>query len=137
MARKGLSPRQLPKLLLALAIGTLGGAAASWLALPLPWMIGAMTATTAAAVAGAPIVLPQGLRSVMVAVLGVMLGSGFAAPLASRLGYPASPAEVRVLLIAGGPHSEMPSSTMATPSTASATAGLRSGSGAVSRCQPS
>ena len=87
-------------LLLALAIGTAGGVAASWLALPLPWMIGAMAATTAAAVAGAPIVLPQGLRSVMVAVLGVMLGSGFSPAILERLGEWATSLSMLALYIA-------------------------------------
>ncbi|MEM7222123.1 MAG: AbrB family transcriptional regulator [Pseudomonadota bacterium] len=62
---------------LALAIGALGGALANWLNLPLAWMIGSMTATTLAAAAGAPLAMPRPLRHVMVAVLGVMLGSGF------------------------------------------------------------
>ena len=43
-----------PGIALALLLGSLGGWAASALGLPLPWMIGAMTATTVAAVAGAP-----------------------------------------------------------------------------------
>ncbi len=77
--------RSLASISLALAIGTLGGAAASWLGLPLPWMIGAMAATMAAAMAGAPIALPQGLRSVMVALLGVMLGSGFSPAILDQL----------------------------------------------------
>ncbi len=63
--------------LLALALGGAGGWLAASVNLPLPWMIGAMAATTVAAVAGAPIALPTSLRALMVAVLGVMLGSGF------------------------------------------------------------
>lgn len=62
---------------LALAIGTAGGWAATHLAIPLPWMIGAMIATTTAAVAGVPIMVWTPLRTLFVAVLGVMLGSGF------------------------------------------------------------
>lgn len=76
----------LPKLLFALAIGTAGGWLAHWAALPLAWMIGAMLATTGAAIAGAPMELPQPLRNVFVAVLGVMLGSGFTPALLPRLG---------------------------------------------------
>ena len=72
-------------ILLALTIGTLGGTVALWLGLPLPWMIGAIAATAAAAMAGAPIALPQGLRSVMVALLGVMLGSGFSPAILEHL----------------------------------------------------
>jgi hypothetical protein len=74
-----------PGIALALALGTLGGWAASALDLPLPWMIGALTATTVAAVAGAPIAMAQPLRTVMVAVLGVMLGSGFTPEILARL----------------------------------------------------
>lgn len=78
--------RRVLSVLLALTIGGVGGWAANRLQLPLAWMIGAMTATTAAAIAGAPITLPLPLRSVMVAVLGVMLGSGFAPEILDRLG---------------------------------------------------
>jgi membrane AbrB-like protein len=49
-------------------------------------MIGAMTATTAAAVMGAPITMPKTFRNVMVAVLGIMLGSGFSPEILARLG---------------------------------------------------
>ena len=77
--------RRLSKLLLALAIGAAGGAGATWLGLPLPWMIGALAATTAAAMAGAPIALPARLRSVMIALLGVMLGSGFSPAILEHL----------------------------------------------------
>ena len=69
--------RQLSTLSLALAIGAAGGWAAWQLRVPLAWMIGAMTATTLAAVLGAPVALPPVLRSVMVAILGLMLGSRF------------------------------------------------------------
>jgi membrane AbrB-like protein len=49
-------------------------------------MMGAMVATMVAAVGGAPVALPQGLRTVMVAVLGVMLGSAFTPSLVDRAG---------------------------------------------------
>ena len=70
---------------LALAIGGLGGWLASWAQVPLAWMIGAMTATTAAAILGLPIAIPPVLRSVFVAILGVMLGSGFTPEILARL----------------------------------------------------
>lgn len=73
------------RVLLALAVGTAGGWAAHRLQLPLAWMIGAMTATTAAATLGLPIAMPPLLRSVMVAVLGVMLGSGFSPAILERM----------------------------------------------------
>lgn len=66
-----------PKVLLALGLGTLGGAAANALGLPLAWMIGAMLATAPAVIAGAPMTVPKQLRGGMVMILGVMLGSAF------------------------------------------------------------
>ena len=71
---------------LALALATAGGWAADGLGLPLAWMIGAMAATMTAAVLGAPITLPLGLRTVRVATLGVMLGSSFSPAILERLG---------------------------------------------------
>ncbi|MEE8499200.1 MAG: AbrB family transcriptional regulator [Kiloniellales bacterium] len=71
---------------LALAVGIAGGWLAFQLRLPLPWMIGAMSVTTAAAALGAPITMPLGFRQVMVAVLGTMLGSGFSPEMLAHLG---------------------------------------------------
>ncbi len=69
----------------ALAVGTLGGWLALRAALPLPWMIGPMLATTAAALAGAPIQVWTPLRTGFVTVLGVMLGSAFTPAILDRL----------------------------------------------------
>ena len=74
-----------PRALLALALGTGGGWLASLAGLPLPWMIGAMLATTLAAVAGLPVALWQRLREGFVVVLGVMLGSSFTPEIAAQL----------------------------------------------------
>lgn len=74
------------KNLLALAIGTAGGALAYWVKSPLPWMIGAMLAVTAAAIGKLPVALPIKLRNAMVAVIGVMLGSGFRPEMIDKLG---------------------------------------------------
>lgn len=60
---------------LALAVGVAGALVFAWAGLPLPWMLGAMTATTIAALMGAPVAAPLKIRPVMFAVLGVMLGS--------------------------------------------------------------
>ncbi|MDX1575483.1 MAG: AbrB family transcriptional regulator [Kiloniellales bacterium] len=70
----------------AIALGGLGGALAAWGQLPLAWMIGAMLATTAGAMAGLPIAVPPALRSLFVVVLGVMLGSSFTPAILDRLG---------------------------------------------------
>lgn len=71
--------------LLALAIGAAGGWLANVLHFPLPWMIGAMGAATLTAALGAPIALPKVFRTVMVAVLGLMLGSGFSPAILARM----------------------------------------------------
>ena len=78
-------PFQAHPLILALLIGTLGGWLAFALGLPLAWMIGAMAATTAAAIARVPLAVPMSLRGVMVATLGVMLGSRFTPDILDRM----------------------------------------------------
>lgn len=72
--------------LLAIALGSVGGWLATLANIPLPWMIGAMSATTIAAAAGLPVAMPPKLRSVMVAILGIMLGSGFTPEIVERMG---------------------------------------------------
>ena len=76
---------QLGPLILALVIGSAGGWAAAELKLPLAWMIGSMVATTVAALAGVRIAVPMSLRGVMVALLGLMLGSRFSPEILERL----------------------------------------------------
>lgn len=71
---------------LALAIGTAGGLLFAFLHLPLPWMMGAMVATTIASISGANIRINVRLRMVMIAVLGVMLGSAFRPELIDQVG---------------------------------------------------
>lgn len=56
------------------------------LRLPLPWMLGAMSACAIAAMAGLPVGVPRVLRAVMIVVLGVMLGSAFTPTLFDRIG---------------------------------------------------
>lgn len=60
-----------------LALGALGGAVFYFLHLPLPWMMGAMTFTTIAAVSGVRIAMMPRVRMIFVAILGIMLGSAF------------------------------------------------------------
>ncbi len=76
----------LHKILLALAIGATGGWLANHFQVPLAWMLGAMLSTTVAAMVGLPVALPVVFRLAMMAVLGVMLGSGFAPEILDRLG---------------------------------------------------
>ncbi len=79
-----LAPRW-DRVALALALGIGGGWAASLLQLPLPWMIGAMLATTAGSAGGLKLAMSMRARAVMVAVLGVMLGSGFTPEILERM----------------------------------------------------
>jgi membrane AbrB-like protein len=80
------APLRMLQLSGALAFGAMGGALAAWVHLPLAWMIGAMLATTAAAMAGLPITVPLPLRGLFVVVLGLMLGSSFTPAILDRLG---------------------------------------------------
>lgn len=60
-----------------LILGVIGGAIFYYLRLPLPWMLGAMAATTIAAMSGVRVALMPTLRMAFIAILGVMLGSAF------------------------------------------------------------
>ena len=62
---------------LALALGATGGTVFFLADLPLPWMLGAMTTCIIAALSGLRPAMPHSLRTAMLAVLGVMLGSAF------------------------------------------------------------
>lgn len=75
----GFSPGSFPygRFFAALLIGTLGGWIFTRLKLPLPWMLGSMTACTLAALARAPITAPGIVRPPMTMIIGVMLGAGF------------------------------------------------------------
>ncbi len=61
----------------ALLIGAAGGWLFAVLQLPLPWMLGSMTACTLAALLSAPIAAPAVVRPPMTMVIGVLLGAGF------------------------------------------------------------
>lgn len=65
------------KVLLALAIGTAGGLVFYLIRFPLPWMLGALFASMAAAILGVPVLPPYRIRPATVAVIGVMLGARF------------------------------------------------------------
>ena len=73
-------------LLLALAIGAVGGWVFDWLRMPLAWMLGACVFSTVAAFAGLRIGMRVRLRQGMIIVMGVLLGSGFTPDLVQRLG---------------------------------------------------
>ena len=66
-----------PRLYKTLAIGAVGGAIFFYFQMPLAWMMGAMVICTIASLSGVQLQVPGKLRSVMVSVLGVLLGSTF------------------------------------------------------------
>jgi hypothetical protein len=71
---------------LAIALGMTGGLAFWWLDWPLAWLLGPMLATTLAAIGGLPVIVPTSTREPMLAILGVLLGSGFTPDLLAQLG---------------------------------------------------
>ncbi|MCC7045260.1 MAG: AbrB family transcriptional regulator [Alphaproteobacteria bacterium] len=73
------------RILSTLLLASAGGVVCWWLQSPLPWMIGAMTVVTAAALYGRPVRSLHPLRMAMVTILGVMLGSSFTPDLFSHL----------------------------------------------------
>ena len=73
------------RLALTIGVGAVGGWIATRLNVPLPWMIGAMVATTILAVAGVPLTLSAPLRVPMSMVIGVMLGSSFTPAMAAQI----------------------------------------------------
>lgn len=73
------------RFVLALFIGGVGGAVFAWANLPLPWMLGAMVATTIAAFSGVRTAIPMVPRQIFITVLGVMLGSAFTPDLGQRI----------------------------------------------------
>lgn len=70
---------------LALLIGAIGGYLFFIANMPLPWMLGSMLSVAVVAVAGAPVALSLGLRTVMIAILGTLLGSSFTPDIFDRL----------------------------------------------------
>jgi uncharacterized protein len=74
------------KVLLSLALGLAAGYLAFVIGMPLPWMLGAMLGNTIAALARLPVMGPNGLRVLVVPIIGVMLGSAVSAETFQALG---------------------------------------------------
>ncbi len=70
---------------LTLAIAALGGGLFYLIHFPLPWMLGAMAATTLGALLKLQLGVPPRLRNPTMIVLGLMLGSGFTPDVPGRL----------------------------------------------------
>ena len=70
---------------LALAIGLVAGIGGYAIGMPLPWMLGPMIGTTAAALLSLPIRGPDRLRPVVIPVIGVMLGAAITPAILDQL----------------------------------------------------
>ncbi|MGI9483780.1 MAG: AbrB family transcriptional regulator [Hyphomicrobiales bacterium] len=69
-----------------LVVAAVGGWLASLVGIPLPWMLGAIIATLAAALLKAPIAPPTAILAPMRATLGVLLGASITPELLERFG---------------------------------------------------
>ena len=65
------------RLAAALSLGAVGGVLFAYLQTPLPWLLGALTVTTIASMAGLRMDVPDRLRQPMIGILGLMLGATF------------------------------------------------------------
>jgi len=74
------------KTLAALALGGVGGWLFYSLRMPLPWMLGSLSFTMVAALLGAKLHGPPALRNGLIALLGIMIGSGFTASMLLQAG---------------------------------------------------
>ena len=83
---KAFAPSRFPysRFLLALAFGLAGALIFVYLNAPLPWMLGAMTATTIAALSGVKISAPAVVRTPMILIVGVMVGATFTPDILQR-----------------------------------------------------
>lgn len=59
----------------AVGAGALGGALGSLIGLPMPWLLGAIAGTAAAALAGLTVKVSTGLRDAMLVLIGLMIGT--------------------------------------------------------------
>ena len=75
-----------PKFLLTLICGLLGGLVFWTLGLPLPWMLGCLTGSLIASLSGAPVGVSKPIRLVIMIILGVMLGGTFSPEVLVRAG---------------------------------------------------
>ncbi|MEM8785788.1 MAG: AbrB family transcriptional regulator [Pseudomonadota bacterium] len=74
------------RLSVGVLIGLLGGALFAALGLPLPWLLGAMAATSLAALGGVDFAVPNRLRQVTLAVAGSLIGTSFNPEVLARMG---------------------------------------------------
>jgi len=79
------SPATLRAMALALLLGAVGGYLFLLLSFPLPWMLGAMFTNTLASLCGLRVAVSRTVRLVMIAVIGVLLGSAFSPAIAQQI----------------------------------------------------
>jgi uncharacterized protein len=79
--------RQFSTIGFALVLGGAGGYLFLLAKMPLPWMMGAMCVTTAAALAGVPMRGPGHFREYMIAIIGLMVGSAFTPEILDQLSH--------------------------------------------------
>jgi uncharacterized protein len=89
--------RQIRRTGITLAVGAVGGSIFGLPGLPAGWLTGAMAAVAVAAIAGAEVEVPKGLRNVAFVVTGSFLGSSVSPALVSEL--PRWPISLGVLVV--------------------------------------
>lgn len=88
------------RMALALVIGAAGGMIAVWLNVPLALLLGPLLATMLAGLAGAPVYIPNTLRTSIMTVLGAFLASKFTPDIAhNMIRWPVSLAMVPVFIV--------------------------------------
>lgn len=78
--------KRLARIVFALAIGACGSAVFLYLHLPLPWMLGSLSACLIAAVLRLPIMRPRPITPYMRVILGIAVGAAFTPELLGRIG---------------------------------------------------
>lgn len=80
-----MQPASIKALIRALGIGAIGGVVFQLLGLPIPWMLGPLTANLLASGRGLDVRVPEGMREAFLGVMGLVLGSQVTPQLAQRL----------------------------------------------------
>ncbi|MEJ2633354.1 MAG: AbrB family transcriptional regulator [Acidihalobacter sp.] len=84
-----------------LGAGLAGGALFNLISLPLPWLLGAILGSAAAAMSGLPVGLPRWLRNAVLVIVGLMIGSSIhPGTLANVVHWPVSMAAVALYVAA-------------------------------------
>ncbi|MEJ8571003.1 AbrB family transcriptional regulator [Microbaculum marinum] len=90
--------RELPGLGMTMALAAAGGLAFAMLGLPVPWISGSMIVVAAAALMGAPTIVPRWVREIVFFVLGLNIGSAVTPETIAGIG--SWPASIVILIVA-------------------------------------